>query len=155
MARGAPFRVCVLNSGAHNGRRLDFRVDARSDGSYLVRYVPFGAAGDFLLQVTFAGRPIAGSPFRVAVADMSGSGNARTQPRQRPATAPALTAAQRRTYAKNGGFGHRSHSRSAAHGMAEGERSLLLALGKRPDQEESLLARLQLMRAPQQRQHTQ
>ena len=158
VSRGAPFRLSVLNSGAHNGRRLDFRVDARSDGSYLVRYVPFGAAGDFLLQVTFAGRPIAGSPFRVAVADMSG--NARAQLRQRPATAPALTATQRRNhYAKNAGIGHRPHSRAAAHGMAEGERSLLLGLAKKtvvgPGQEEALLARLQLMRAPQQRQHAQ
>jgi len=36
MARGAPFRVCILNS-CGNGRRLDFRVEARDDGSYQVQ----------------------------------------------------------------------------------------------------------------------
>ena len=125
MARGAPFRVCVLNGAA----RIESTVEARLDGSYVIksalpqptprppllchrpplfclplpsrspfpppspalpqlpshrrtatlvpRYVPFTrkAEGSFLLSVTFAAKPIRGSPFRVTVAE---AGNALT-----------------------------------------------------------------------------
>ena len=163
VSRGAPFRVSVLNSGGHGSRRLEFQVDARSDGSYSVRYVPFGCAGDFLLQVTFAGKPIAKSPFRVAVTeppDAKGNAGGTTirSLRTRPATAPPLTAMQRaRTHAASSGVDAAASHHSAAHGMAEGERAVLVALGrlnkhgKKPPEADQLISRLQQMRPPQQR----
>jgi hypothetical protein len=65
MARGAPFRVCCINGAAH----IEFAVEARVDGSYGIRYTPCGRKGEqlLILAVTFAGKPIRGSPFRVAV----------------------------------------------------------------------------------------
>jgi hypothetical protein len=65
MARGAPFRVCCINGAAH----IEFAVEARIDGSYGIRYTPCGRKGEqlLILAVTFAGKPIRGSPFRVAV----------------------------------------------------------------------------------------
>ena len=67
MARGAPFRVCCINGAAH----IEFAVEPRIDGSYGIRYTPFGRKGEqlLILAVTFAGKPIRGSPFRVAVVE--------------------------------------------------------------------------------------
>ena len=67
MARGAPFRVCCINGAAH----IEFAVEARIDGSYGIRYTPCGRKGEqlLILAVTFAGKPIRGSPFRVAVVE--------------------------------------------------------------------------------------
>lgn len=161
MSRGAPFRVAVLNGGSGStNRRIDAHVDARADGTYRVRYTPYGAAGDFLIQVTFAAQPIAKSPFRVSVHDAANdapSGASRAL-RARPQTAPALTATQRNTrHAMGGG----AVAAGGAPSVANGERAVLLSIGKlkappsrgRPTEGgDALLSRLSQMRPPQQRQ---
>ena len=53
-----------------DGNPFEFNVDAQLDGTYLIRYVPFAPkAAQFVLSVTFAAKPIQGSPFKVTVAD--------------------------------------------------------------------------------------
>ena len=117
VARGAregkcPFRVAIVTAPG----LIDARITPRADGSYRVSYVPFGGAGmcvaaltctaaplhpctpaplhlfRYVVAVTYAAKPIAGSPFRIQVgaADRGAAaalglvGGARA----RPSTAP-------------------------------------------------------------------
>ena len=155
MARGTPFRISVLNagSGLSGSRRLTFGVDPQPDGSYDVRYNAFGPPGDFLLQVTFAGKPIQGSPFRVAVgapavpsaapspataamqAHAAWTGDAGTWSASCRAAPPSGAPGHARTSgagaqgAAGGRCGSRGRHAPGRAGMAEGERAVLLALG--------------------------
>ena len=94
MARGAregkcPFRVAIVTAPG----LIDARLTQRADGSYRVSYVPFGSAGTYVIAVTYAAKPIAGSPFRVHVrhAEHAAATQARlvTGGPPRPSTAPA------------------------------------------------------------------
>lgn len=164
MARGAPFRVCVLNGSGRYA--IESSVHTRPDGTYQVEYTPLGPppvgplASELLLQVTFAGKPIYGAPFRVAVdaavnaavsaaVDAAGgvrSGGGGSRP-ARPTTAPAWS---------GGARGRERASRTNAPRGANGQELSMAVLvearrGAKPSNHEALLARLTQMRAPQQR----
>ena len=149
MARGAPFRLLILNSTPGGRRLADTQIDTRPDGSYLVNYTPYGAPGDFLLQVTFAARPICGSPFRVAVNENAPPARASRQ--QRPQTAPAS-----RAMAATASLIAAAESVDARHTMLMALKGGRVASGAGGGAEAGarLLARLKQSRVPQRRQET-
>jgi len=87
VAQRAPFRVHVVTAPG----LLDASIVQRADGTYRVSYVPFGAPGEYVVAVTYAAKPIGGSPFRIAVRADKGSATGLGLPgaRARPSTAPA------------------------------------------------------------------
>ena len=132
------------------------------DGSYLVRYVPFGAkAAQLLLSVTFAAKPIPGSPFRIMVegppsnpifstAARAAPHDGRVARAPRPSTAPALSAADRARR------GHADARRAAASSLTErfARSSVLSEIRKEAEtgaKPKDLLARLKQTREPQHR----
>ena len=91
-ARSAPFRISLLHAPGYITSSV--QRDA-TDGTcrYVVTYVPHGCAGVYLLAVTYAARPVRGSPFRVVVSPAGRTLGARpaTAPgRMRGAAAPAV-----------------------------------------------------------------
>ncbi len=88
VAREVPFRVCLLSAPG----TVELSITRNEDGTFLVTYTPFGSAGEYVLAVTYAAKPIAGSPFKVAVGRDHASRPSRT--RQRPLTAPAYLQSQ-------------------------------------------------------------
>ena len=91
-ARSSPFRISLLHAPGYITSSV--QRDA-TDGTcrYVVTYVPHGCAGVYLLAVTYAARPVRGSPFRVVVSPAGRTLGARpaTAPgRMRGAAAPAV-----------------------------------------------------------------
>ena len=61
-------KLNVKASGPSNGKESDFTVTDNEDGTYSAEYIP-NKKGDHQFDVTWAGKPIPGSPFHVNVSE--------------------------------------------------------------------------------------